>query len=142
MIYVFIATFLMSLRGIFRACKWRFLHSLWHPLFFFLALLPLKVMALVFCMCSDSKSKKDRWKILVPIYVWMFVALGVFVGKGIIYNIVVEGERLNNWMQAALFAMCIVLGMLWIHWLSWGLGIFVPENEGKLKQMYGIENDK
>ena len=39
MIYIFIATSMMCLRGMIRNCKLRFIHALVHPLFFFLFLL-------------------------------------------------------------------------------------------------------
>ena len=91
MIYVFIASILMTLRGLIRNCKLRFIHALAHPLFFFLVLLPLKAMALVNCLCSDSKSKSDRWKTILPVYLWVFIGTGVLIGFGFVYNIVADG---------------------------------------------------
>ena len=38
--------------------------------------------------------------------------------------------------------MSIFLGMLCVHWLSWGMGVFVPKNRLKLKKMYGLADEK
>ena len=43
-------------------------------------------------------------------------------------------------MSSALFIISIVLGLLIVHWLTWGKGIFVPENKRKLKEMYNINS--
>lgn len=129
MIYVFIVTFLMSLRGVVRHCRFRFFHSLLHPLFFFLFLLPIKTLALVYCICPDWKQKKAKYfQTIVPAYVWMAAAIGVFIGIGLVYNIVVRGERLNRWMSVAIFIELGILLLLVIHWLTWGLFIYVPDN--------------
>ena len=132
-LYICMATFLMGLRAILRNCKPRFIHSLVHPLFFFLFLLPIKLIGFFGVFFNDVKHKKDRWKILVPTYVWMFAALGIFIGVGIIRNFVVKGEKLNNWMSIGIFVFAVVMTLLFCHWVLWGWGYFIPMNKKKLK---------
>ena len=127
----------MSLRAIIRNCQFRFIHSLLHPLFFFAFLLPLKLMAFITCLCSDSaRGKKDRWKIFVPVYIWCLISFGLLFGLGILKNVIKDGERLNNWMTYFLIGIVSALSLLIFHWLTWGNGIFIPRNEEKLEKMY------
>ena len=136
-IYVFIMTLLMSMRAIVRNCKFRFIHSLWHPLFFFMFLLPLKIKAFLTCLTPDtSRAKKDRWKKLWPVYAWMVFGTLALIGMGIIFNLVRDKERVNNWMGFSMIIVLTCLSLLFIHWITWGIGVFVPDNKKKLQKMY------
>ena len=136
-IYVFIISLLMSFRAIVRNCKFRFLHSLLHPLFFFMILLPLKIKAFITCLCADTaRGKKDRWRKVLPVYIWMVLGGGILIGMGIVFNLVNDRERLNNWMGFSLIIIFSCLSLLVIHWITWGIGVFVPDNKEKLNKMY------
>ena len=138
MIYIFIATFLMSLRGITRSCQFRFIHALTHPLFFFLFLLPLKTLGLITCICSDLSQKTNRWIVLLPAYIWMIAASAIFVGLGLYLNIVPKEQKLNRWMSSGLFFFAVLMVLLFLHWIIWGLGFYVPANKKALSRMYSL----
>lgn len=70
---------------------------------------------------------------LLPVYIWIALGTCAFIGIGFVFNIVVEGEILNRWMSTAIFSIGLLLSLLAVHWLTWGMGIFVPDNEAKLE---------
>lgn len=127
-IYIFVATFLMSLRGICRTCNFYWIHSLLHPLFYLLIFLPLKIVALFSCFSKDSYTRDKKWKVAVPVSIWIGIGFLIFIGIGIILNIVVEEERLNNWMMIGVFIVIVSLICLVLHWLFWGINVLVPRN--------------
>ena len=88
LLYIFIATLLMCVRGMSRNCNLRFIHALAHPLLFFFCLLPLKTFGLFHCICGDLNKKEDGWKVLLPAYIWMFLGGGLFFGMGFVFNYV------------------------------------------------------
>jgi|688.fasta_scaffold153916_2 hypothetical protein len=53
--FVFAVTIIISLRGILRSGKIRFLHALLHPLFYYFFLMPCKIMAMFDVLFQDNK---------------------------------------------------------------------------------------
>mgnify|MGYP000600233542 CR=1 FL=1 len=80
------------------------------------------------------------------VYLWLVVGTAILVGYGFLYNILVDNEKLIRWLAIGLIIVLAFLVLLLIHWLTWGLGYFVPENMKKHEQIYedarneGFEN--
>jgi hypothetical protein len=70
------------------------------------------------------------------VYIWLVIGTAILVGYGFLYNILVDNEKLIRWLAIALIIILAILGVLLIHWLTWGLGFYVPENIKKRDKVY------
>lgn len=53
--FVFCITLISSIRGIIRNKKFRFIHCMWHPIFYYFFLMPCKMLAMVDIPFQDNK---------------------------------------------------------------------------------------
>lgn len=129
-ILIFVATFLLCFRAVIRNCKLRFFHALWHPLFFMLFLLPSKIWGMISTLiCLPDTQWNKMWKKLIHVYVFIALGGGVVIGMGVVYNFVVNRQKVQNNFNYVLIGIGIALFCLVTHWVIWGWLVFVPKNK-------------
>lgn len=129
-ILVFVATFLLSFRGMLRNHKLRFLHSLWHPLFYMLFLLPSKIWATISTLiCLRDTQCQKMWRKVIHVYIIIAIGGGVIIGMGVVYNLVVNRQKVDNIFNYILIGIAVMLFCLATHWMIWGWLVFIPQNK-------------
>ena len=85
---------------------------------------------------DNKKCCESKWTKVIHLYIWIILGSLSIVGYGFIYHILVIKEELIEWLARALIVILAVLIILLIHWMTWGLGYYIPKNAEKREKVY------